>query len=129
MFGKFPGNFCTGINLTNQMIKKIKVSQHFSDSKGDYRDITFYQPNGRVPPAWRNPNDNMLIESVIRIYNPTMLPSKPGKELDIPDDHAIVGCAVELDSQGAITWIDFKTCPDPDSPGAIKFMKLKTLPE
>ncbi len=111
MFGKFPGDFRTGVNLTNQMIKKIKVSQHFSDSKGDYRDISFYHANGQVPPAWRNPNDNILNQSVIRIYNPSMPPSKPGKDLDIPDGHIIVGCAIELDSQGAITWIDFKTCP------------------
>ena len=35
--------------------------------------------------------------------------SEPAKELTIPDDHEIVGFAVETDPEGYITWIDLKT--------------------
>jgi hypothetical protein len=35
----------------------------------------------------------------------------PGKEINIPNDHVIIGMALELNSKGEITWVDFKTCP------------------
>jgi hypothetical protein len=45
------------------------------------------------------------------VYNPSIPPASPKKDINIPDGHVIVGIALELNSRGEITWVDFKTCP------------------
>ena len=33
----------------------------------------------------------------------------PQREIEIPDGHKICGIALEMDSKGFVTWVDFKT--------------------
>jgi hypothetical protein len=91
------------------LVKKIKISQHYNNDYGDYRDYTFLDVNGKKPPNWLHMQSRQFKKSFLRIYSPSMPSTKPGREIEIPDGHKICGIALEMDSKGFVTWADFKT--------------------
>ena len=53
------------------LVKKIKISQHYNNDYGDYRDYTFLDVNGKKPPNWLHMQSRQFKKSFLRIYSPS----------------------------------------------------------
>ncbi len=111
-YGKISDGFWAAEFNESQPIKTIKLSKHMFDGEGDCRFYTFYDTTGKKLAKWKH-TDGKDRQSTVPICQSSMPTLAPGCKITIPDGHEIVGFAVEINLEGYITWIDFKTWKPP----------------
>lgn len=111
-FGKDGSHYCAAVFNSDQDITKIQVSKEISDSDGKVREFYFFDSTGKEVAKWEDKKGTER-QSLMQNYNSSVSPLWPGKEVDIPAGHQIVGFAVQTDAKGFITWVDLKVWKPP----------------
>lgn len=93
-------------------IKTIKVEKSEKMKEGKKRFISFFDEHGAEIEK-NGGASGKEFRSIICMWNGSMPSSWSGKEVQIPDGHQLVGFALEVDTQGFITWIDLKSWKPP----------------